>query len=210
MSHLSGYSTKQSSYLLCNHTISCGLCDVSYVLTLALINHLIFFIHRLLFICLAWFTLSYVSLISNHTHLVSSWWTLWGPTPSSPHMTLIKPLHVCAPFWLEIAECTVAPVAMEDSDHDVHSSSDEQDSCPASPSTHSRDHDAEQVLVTPPKTPELLSKRTVQLEDKILIRLNHLNSTCCASANSLSKQQTFYLGASRVLPQQPSLPSANV
>lgn len=48
MSHLSGYSTKQSSYLLCNHTISCGLCDVSYVLTLALINHLIFFIHRLL------------------------------------------------------------------------------------------------------------------------------------------------------------------
>ncbi|XP_036940298.1 septin 4b isoform X1 [Acanthopagrus latus] len=56
---------------------------------------------------------------------------------------LIKPLHMCAPFWLEIAECTVAPVAMEDSDHEVNSSSEEQDSCPASPN-HSRDHEAEQ------------------------------------------------------------------
>ncbi|KAG7221053.1 hypothetical protein INR49_017708 [Caranx melampygus] len=36
-------------------------------------------------------------------------------------------------------ECTVAPVAMEDSDHEAHSSSDEQDS-----PHHSRDHDAEQ------------------------------------------------------------------
>ncbi|XP_044058137.1 septin 4b isoform X3 [Siniperca chuatsi] len=43
----------------------------------------------------------------------------------------------------EIAECTVAPVAMADSDHEAHSSSDEQDSCPASPN-HSRDRDAEQ------------------------------------------------------------------
>lgn len=60
------------------------------------------------------------------------------------------PLHMCAPFGLEIAECTVAPVAMEDSDHEVHSSSDEQDSCPASPN-HNRDHDVEQVPVTPPK-----------------------------------------------------------
>ncbi|KAA8594255.1 hypothetical protein FQN60_005089 [Etheostoma spectabile] len=40
-------------------------------------------------------------------------------------------------------ECTVAPVAMEESDHEAHSSSDEQDSCPASPN-HSRDHDKEQ------------------------------------------------------------------
>lgn len=61
------------------------------------------------------------------------------------------------PFWLEIAECTVAPVAMEDSDHEVHSSSDEQDSCPASPNP-SRDHDAEQVTVTLLKTPELLTE----------------------------------------------------
>ncbi|XP_051720024.1 septin 4b [Ctenopharyngodon idella] len=33
----------------------------------------------------------------------------------------------------EMAECTVAPVAMEDSDHEVDSASDEQDSMPASP-----------------------------------------------------------------------------
>ncbi|XP_037631523.1 uncharacterized histidine-rich protein DDB_G0274557-like [Sebastes umbrosus] len=32
---------------------------------------------------------------------------------------------------------------MEDSDHEVHSSSEEQDSCPASPN-HNRDHDVEQ------------------------------------------------------------------
>uniref|UniRef100_A0A3Q3Q915 Septin-type G domain-containing protein n=1 Tax=Monopterus albus TaxID=43700 RepID=A0A3Q3Q915_MONAL len=41
-----------------------------------------------------------------------------------------KPLHICAPFWLEISECTAAPVAMEDSDHGAYSSSAEQDSCP--------------------------------------------------------------------------------
>ncbi|XP_053176229.1 septin 4b [Scomber japonicus] len=53
-------------------------------------------------------------------------------------------LHVCAPFWLEIAECTVAPVAMEESDHEVHSSSDEQDPpCPAPPN-YGSDDDAEQ------------------------------------------------------------------
>ncbi|XP_049918506.1 septin 4b isoform X3 [Epinephelus moara] len=40
-------------------------------------------------------------------------------------------------------ECTVAPVAMEDSDHEAHSSSDEQDSCPSSPN-HSREHNDEQ------------------------------------------------------------------
>ncbi|XP_026189550.1 septin 4b isoform X2 [Mastacembelus armatus] len=43
----------------------------------------------------------------------------------------------------EIAECTIAPVAMEDSDHEAHSSSDEPDSCPPSPN-HNRDYDAEQ------------------------------------------------------------------
>lgn len=48
-------------------------------------------------------------------------------------------------FGLKIIECTVAPVAMEDSDHEVQSSSDEHDSCPASPN-HSRDHNADQVL----------------------------------------------------------------
>nr|XP_043888494.1 septin 4b isoform X2 [Solea senegalensis] len=47
------------------------------------------------------------------------------------------------PFWLEIAECSVAPVAMEDSDHEAHSSSDEQDCCPATPD-HNRDHAGEQ------------------------------------------------------------------
>ena len=44
---------------------------------------------------------------------------------------------------------------MEDSDHEVHSSSDEQDSCANSP-IHSGDHDAEQVQVTsPPQKPQL-------------------------------------------------------
>ncbi|XP_041732314.1 septin-5 isoform X1 [Coregonus clupeaformis] len=38
-----------------------------------------------------------------------------------------------------MAECTVAPVAMEDSDHEAHSSSDDQDSAPPSPD-HTRDH----------------------------------------------------------------------
>ncbi|XP_071213357.1 septin-5-like isoform X1 [Salvelinus alpinus] len=40
----------------------------------------------------------------------------------------------------EMAECTVAPVAMEDSDREAHSSSDDQDSAPPSPG-HTRDHD---------------------------------------------------------------------
>ncbi|XP_047449420.1 septin 4b isoform X2 [Mugil cephalus] len=39
----------------------------------------------------------------------------------------------------EIAECSLAPVAMEDSDHEPLSS-DEHDSCPASPN-HSKEHD---------------------------------------------------------------------
>ncbi|XP_031651632.1 septin-5 isoform X3 [Oncorhynchus kisutch] len=46
-------------------------------------------------------------------------------------------MHV--PSWLEMAECTIAPVAMEDSDHEAHSSSDDLDSAPPSPD-HTRDH----------------------------------------------------------------------
>ncbi|XP_045580505.1 septin-5 isoform X3 [Salmo salar] len=49
------------------------------------------------------------------------------------------PLQMHVPSWLEIAECTVAPVAMEDSDHEAHSSSDDLDSAPPSPG-HTRDH----------------------------------------------------------------------
>ncbi|XP_042153304.1 septin-5-like isoform X1 [Oncorhynchus tshawytscha] len=45
----------------------------------------------------------------------------------------------------EIAECTVAPVAMEDSDHEAHSSSDDLDSAPPSPdSTRDHHHEPEQ------------------------------------------------------------------
>lgn len=54
---------------------------------------------------------------------------------------------VCNSFCLEIAECTLAPIAMADSDHEAHSSSDEHHSRPAS-ANHSREHDAEQVPVT--------------------------------------------------------------
>ncbi|XP_048119912.1 septin 4b isoform X4 [Alosa alosa] len=42
----------------------------------------------------------------------------------------------------EMAECTVAPVAMEDSDHEADSPSDEQDSAPTSPEP--KEHEAEQ------------------------------------------------------------------
>ncbi|XP_076138744.1 septin 4b isoform X5 [Alosa pseudoharengus] len=42
-----------------------------------------------------------------------------------------------------MAECTVAPVAMEDSDHEADSPSDEQDSAPTSPEP--KEHEAEQV-----------------------------------------------------------------
>lgn len=55
-------------------------------------------------------------------------------------------------LWLEMAECAVAPVAMEDSDHEVDSASDEQDSVPASPEP--RMHEVEKVLVhLPPFLP---------------------------------------------------------
>lgn len=104
------------------------------------------------------------SVLPEHTRLscctTPGSWITCTPFPSPRHMTplffslLIKPLHMCAPFWLEIAECTVAPVAMEDSDHEVNSSSEEQDSCPASPN-HSRDHEAEQVLLKPPGSPQI-------------------------------------------------------
>lgn len=65
--------------------------------------------------------------------------------PPLPPNTKNSPCVCMAPFRLEILECTVAPVAMEDSDHEVQSSSDEHDSCPTSPN-HSRDHNADQVL----------------------------------------------------------------
>ena len=56
----------------------------------------------------------------------------------------------------EMAECTEAPVAMEESDHEAPSSSDEQDSGPDFPppplhhhhhQQHTGNHDFEQVLV---------------------------------------------------------------
>lgn len=65
----------------------------------------------------------------------------------TPTHTKNTSLCVHGPFRLEIIECTVAPVAMEDSDHEVQSSSDEHDSCPTSPN-RSRDHNADQVLAT--------------------------------------------------------------
>lgn len=68
--------------------------------------------------------------------------------PLPKHTKTKNSLCVRGPFRLEIIECTVAPVAMEDSDHEVQSSSDERDSCPASPN-RGRDHDADQVLATP-------------------------------------------------------------
>ncbi|KAK2881626.1 hypothetical protein QQF64_008049 [Cirrhinus molitorella] len=49
---------------------------------------------------------------------------------------LLTPVHLLSKrlfLWLEMAECTVAPVAMEDSDREADSASDEQDSMPASP-----------------------------------------------------------------------------
>lgn len=157
LNHPSGYSTKLPSYLCWNHTISCGkwyVVVVSFVRTLALFNHLIFFLSSPLS----------SSVLPEHTRLscctTPGSWITCTPFPSPRHMTplffslLIKPLHMCAPFWLEIAECTVAPVAMEDSDHEVNSSSEEQDSCPASPN-HSRDHEAEQVLLKPPGSPQI-------------------------------------------------------
>lgn len=46
-----------------------------------------------------------------------------------------------------MAECTVAPVAMEDSDREADSGSDEQDSVPASPEP--RAHEVEKVQMLP-------------------------------------------------------------
>lgn len=68
--------------------------------------------------------------------------------PRPKHTKTKTSLCVRGSFRLEIIECTVAPVAMEESDHEVQSSSDERDSCPASPN-RGRDHDADQVLATP-------------------------------------------------------------
>ncbi|XP_043976469.1 septin 4b isoform X2 [Gambusia affinis] len=61
----------------------------------------------------------------------------------------------------QITECSVAPLAMEDSDHEPSSSSDEQDSCPSSPNqirhhnaaqhlSHSDDSEVENLMHDPP------------------------------------------------------------
>lgn len=161
--------TQPNSHLMCPAFIpfTAGngmlLFHLSLLLPFLIIIYYLILIFFLVFICLAWthsLLLSYRSRLLHHLHLISSWWTLWGPASSSPDMnppacslSRLNP-SMCAPFWLEIAECTIAPVAMEDSDHEAHSSSDEQDSCPDSPN-QSRDHDAEQVPLTLPKTPKL-------------------------------------------------------
>lgn len=79
-------------------------------------------------------------------------WSFQSLLPCCP-CSLPRPslLQIHVPSWLEMAECTVAPVAMEDSDCEAHSSSDDQDSAPPSPG-HTRDHhhQAEQVPVTRP------------------------------------------------------------
>ncbi|KAK1900086.1 Chromatin-remodeling ATPase INO80 [Dissostichus eleginoides] len=82
-------------------------------------------------------------------HLISIWRRPFSSDLSLPLLDPDKPSHPCAPFWLEIAKFTLAPVAMEDSDHEAHSS-DEHNSCPASPKHSIPDHDPEQVPVTPP------------------------------------------------------------
>lgn len=102
------------------------------------------FIRRLVFV--PRFTVSHVCPILDHMSLGCSPWPVWVPSPSSLHVAPC--LGSIGPFRLEIIECTVAPVAMEDSDHEVQSSSDERDSCPASPN-HSRGHNADQVLAIP-------------------------------------------------------------
>ncbi|XP_019741527.1 septin 4b isoform X1 [Hippocampus comes] len=64
------------------------------------------------------------------------------------------------PLLQRIAEFTVAPLAMEDSDHEIPSSSDERDSCPVSPkpsgnhdgdqhSSHSEDSELENIMQEP-------------------------------------------------------------
>ncbi|MEQ2239376.1 Septin-4 [Ilyodon furcidens] len=61
----------------------------------------------------------------------------------------------------KIAECSVAPIAMEDSDQEPSSSSDEQNSCPSSPNqirhhnaaqhlSHSDDSEVENIMLDPP------------------------------------------------------------
>ncbi|XP_054598684.1 septin 4b isoform X2 [Nothobranchius furzeri] len=61
----------------------------------------------------------------------------------------------------QITKCSIAPFAMEDSDHEPPTSSDEQDSCPSSPnhsithnatqhSSHSDDSEVENIMHDPP------------------------------------------------------------
>lgn len=141
---------------------SCAQCDVSFCasLFLALIN--LFFpppsIHHLVScpdsLCptaaTSWTTCPSLAHCGPSRFLLlplfMSPFVLFFPIVLPPKHTQ-KNLTVRGPFRLEIIECTVAPVAMEDSDHEVQSSSDERDSCPTSPN-RSRDHDADQVLAT--------------------------------------------------------------
>lgn len=152
-----------SSYLLRYLTISCGWCDVSYVLILALIN--LFFSPTVFSLSVPpdsrrpTATFSWTTCILSPHHDLPGFFLL--PLFVWPSIILISispsdlktPLRGSAPFWLEIIECAVAPVAMEDSDHEVQSSSDEHDSCPPSPN-HRRDNDADQVLAISHSLPE--------------------------------------------------------
>lgn len=152
--HYTSLSQPSSRCLFCSAVVPLPVRTwyvVSYVLALPLFNHLIFAPSPLLSLChLHTFTPPVTMLpppqlcgplfLPGHSGRSS-------PSLSTLLLTLHKTLVMRPPFWSEIAECTVAPVAMEDSDHEAHSSSDEQDS-----PNHSRDHDAEQVLVPPPQT----------------------------------------------------------
>lgn len=163
ITHLSGYS-----HLIKSAVIWFPVLYVSYVRTLALINHYIFF---------SSIVFPSYDLPDSFCHTTPwSWTTCTSSSLLSCNLSFFfypdkTPPRVFFPFWLEIVECTVAPVAMEDSDHEVHSSSDEQDSCPASP-THSRDRDAEQVSVT-----------TDQINSELPLR-KQLLSWCSVSCHS--------------------------
>lgn len=136
---------------------SCAQCDLSLCASLFLASINLFFFPTLHppSCVLPRFTLSHGCHILDHVPLARSLRPVSVPSPSSFHVTLclffqiVPPNSLCVrgPFRLEIVECTVAPVAMEDSDHEIQSSSDERDSCPTSPN-RSRDHDADQVPAT--------------------------------------------------------------
>lgn len=74
--------------------------------------------------------------------LETFWWSY--PSFCPPDGTLSSK---CAhgSLRLEMEDCTVAPAAIEDSDHEIHSSSDERDS--VSPHNPHRDDNDEEVSV---------------------------------------------------------------